>query len=79
MPLSLRIPMEKEKMLQIASQKAGKTKTGFIIEAIDEKLGLLKTREQKIRDLAGWLTHDEAEELRNSVNEFNQIHEGDWP
>ncbi len=79
MPLSLRIPLEKEKMIQIASQRAGKTKSGFIIEAIDEKLGLVKSRERMIRDHAGWLTHEEAEELRNSVNVFNQIHEGDWP
>jgi len=79
MPLSLRIPPEKEKMLKIASQRAGKTKSAFIVEAIDEKLGLVKNRKKTIRQLAGWLTHEEAEELRISLDVFNQINEGDWP
>ena len=79
MPLSLRIPPEKEKLIKKASQKAGKTKSAFIVEAIDEKLGILKNREQTIRQLAGWMSHEEAEELRKSVDIFNQINEGDWP
>ena len=79
MPLSLRIPPEKEKMIKEASQKAGKTKSAFIVEAIDEKLGIVKNRKKTIRQLAGWLTHEEAEELRTSLDVFNQINEGDWP
>ena len=79
MPLSLRISPEKEKMIITASRKAGKTKSAFIIEAIDEKLGISKNREQTIRRLAGWLTHEETEELRNALDAFNQINEGDWP
>ena len=79
MPLSLRIPTEKEKLIKTASKKAGKTKSAFIIEAIDEKLGLVKNRKETIRQLAGWLTHEEAEELRLSLDEFNQINEGEWP
>ena len=79
MPLSLRIPLEKEKMIKIASKRAGKTKSAFIVEAIDEKLGLVKNRKETIRQLAGWLTHEEAEELRASLDVFNQINEGDWP
>ena len=79
MPLSLRIPPEKEKMIKAASKKAGKSKSAFIVEAIDEKLGLVKDREQTIRQLAGWLTQEEAEELRASMVVFNQINEGDWP
>jgi len=79
MPLSLRIPPEKEEMIKIASKRAGKTKSAFIVEAIDEKLGLVKNREKTIRQLAGWLTHEEAEELRTSLDVFNQINEGDWP
>ena len=79
MPLSLRIPPEKEKMIKTASKKAGKTKSAFIVEAIDEKLGLVKNRNKTIRQLAGWLTHEEAEELRASLDVFNQINEGDWP
>ena len=79
MPLSLRIPPEKEEMIKMASKKAGKTKSAYIVEAIDEKLGLVKNREKTIRQLAGWLTHREAEELRTSLEVFNQINEGDWP
>ena len=79
MPLSLRISPEKEKMIKIASKKAGITKSAFIMEAVDEKLGISENREQIIRRLAGWLSHEEAEELRNAVEVFNQINEGDWP
>ena len=79
MPLSLRIPPEKEKMIKMASKRAGKTKSAFIIEAVDEKLGISKNREQTIRRLAGWLSHEEAEDLRKSLDAFNQINEGDWP
>ncbi len=79
MPLSLRISPEKEKMIKMASERAGKTKSAFIVEAIDEKLGLAKNREKTIRQIAGWLTHEEAEELRTSLDVFNQINEGDWP
>jgi hypothetical protein len=79
MPLSLRIPPEKEKLIEMAARKEGKTKSAFILEAIDEKLGLNRNREQRIRELAGWLSHEEAEELRDSVAVFDRIHEGDWP
>ncbi len=78
MPISLRIPPEKDKMIQKAAKKSGTTKTAIILEAVDEKLGLTKTREQLIRELAGWLTHEEAYELRQSVEVFSQISEGDW-
>ncbi len=53
MPLSLRIPPQKEEMIKMAAKKAGKTKSAFIVEAIDEKLGLVKNRENTIRQLAG--------------------------
>ena len=78
MPLSLRIPSEKEELIRKAAAKSGKSKTSFIMEAVDEKLGLHKSREQVIRDLAGWLSHDEAEELRQAVKVFDQVNKGDW-
>jgi predicted DNA-binding protein len=78
MPLSLRIPPEKEKIINRAAAKAGKTKSAFILEAVDEKLGLVKDREQTIRELAGWLPAEEAKKLRESLRIFTQIHEGDW-
>jgi hypothetical protein len=78
MALSLRIPAEKEELLRKAAAKTGKTKTAFILEALDEKLGLRENREKKVRELAGWMSREEALELRNSINEFNKIEEGDW-
>lgn len=78
MPLSLRIPPEKEDMIIKASKKAGKTKSAYIIEAIDEKIGIVKNREKTIRDLAGWMSHQETKELRKSLEVFNQINEEDW-
>ena len=78
MPISLRIPPDKEEMIQKFAKKAGMTKTAVILSAIDEKLGLTKNREQSIRELAGWLSHEEALELREAIEVFNQVHEGDW-
>ncbi len=78
MPLSLRIPSEKEEMIKKAATKSGKTKSAFILEAVEEKLGLIKGRDQLIRELAGWLSHEEAEKLRESVNIFNKVNQGDW-
>ena len=78
MPVSLRIPPAKEEKIRKAAAKTGKTKTAFILEAVDEKLGLQKSREQVIRELSGWLSHDEAEELRKAVEVFNTINQGDW-
>jgi predicted transcriptional regulator len=78
MPISLRIPPEKEKIIQRFAKKAGTTKTAVILNAVDEKLGLTKSREQTIREFAGWLSHSEAGELRESLSVFGQIHEDDW-
>jgi len=78
MPLSLRVPLGKNEMLKKAAAKTGKTKSAYILEAVDEKLGLIKGREQMIRKLAGWLSHEEAKELRESVRVFNQVNKGDW-
>jgi hypothetical protein len=78
MPLSLRIPLEKEKKLRKEAAKSGKTKTAYILEAVDEKLGLQKSREQIVKELAGWLPHKEGEELRKAVEIFNTIQQGDW-
>jgi len=69
MPLSLRIPSKKEEMIKKAAVKAGKTKSAYIIDAVDEKLGLVKNRENVIRELAGWLSKTEV---------FSQINNGDW-
>ncbi len=79
MPVSLRVSPDKEEMIKKAAARAGMSKTAYILKAIDEKLGLVKNREQTIRELAGWMSHEEAEELRRSLKVFDEIHEGDWP
>jgi uncharacterized protein (DUF1778 family) len=78
MPLSLRIPPDKENKIRKAALKAGKTKSAFVLEAVDEKLGIIKDRGRIIREFAGWLSHEEARELRESVEIFNRIDDGDW-
>ena len=78
MPLSLRIPFEKDEMIKKAAAKSKKTKTTFILEAVDEKMGLVKGREQIVRELSGWLSHEEAEELRKEVEIFDKVEEEDW-
>ena len=78
MPISLRITPEKEKLIREAAAKSGSTKTAYILEAVDEKLGLIKKREQIIREMAGWLSHNEADELRSSLEIFGKVDEDDW-
>ncbi len=78
MPISLRIPSEKDKIIKKAARKTGKTKTAYILEAVDEKLGVVKDRAQLVRELAGWLSHEEAEELREAVQIFEEVREEDW-
>ncbi len=78
MPLSLRIPSEKDEMIKKAAAKSKKTKTTFILEAVDEKIGLVKGRDQIVRELSGWLSHEEAEELRKAVEIFGKVEAEDW-
>jgi uncharacterized protein (DUF1778 family) len=78
MPMSLRLPTKTLSMIEKAAIKEKKTKTAFVIEAIDEKLGLVKNRESALRDFAGWLSSKEAEKLRNATSVFETIQEGDW-
>ncbi len=65
-------------MIKKAANKTGKTKTAYILEAVDEKLGIIKARKQMIRELAGWMSHEEAEELRKTVNIFDKVNQEDW-
>ena len=78
MPMSLRIPKQKENMIKKAALKEKKTKTAFVIEAIDEKLGLVRNRESALRNFSGWLTNKEAEELLHATKIFETIEEVDW-
>lgn len=78
MPISIRLPENDEKMIKKIAEKTGRTKTAVILEAISEKLGTEINRKQLIRDLSGWMSPDEAEQLRNDLQHFDQVHEGDW-
>ncbi len=78
MPMSLRLPAQKENMIKKAAAKARKTKTLFVMEAIDEKLGLIGNREKALREFAGWLSANEADELRQATKVFEKIEDGDW-
>ena len=62
-------------MLKKAAARSKKTKTAYILEAVDEKLGLVRNREQAVRELAGWLSHEEAQELRKEVEVFEKVEE----
>jgi ribosome-binding protein aMBF1 (putative translation factor) len=70
--------LKKDKMIRKSGTKSKKTKTAYTLDAVDEKLGLVKDREQVVRELAGWLSHEEAQELRKAVETFNKVEEGDW-
>jgi uncharacterized protein (DUF1778 family) len=78
MPVSLRIPKEKEQILRKRAKALRKTKTAYILEALDEKLGLAKSREQIIRETAGWLSHKDAQELRKAISDFAKVDEEEW-
>jgi uncharacterized protein (DUF1778 family) len=78
MPISLRIPPKKEELINRAARKAGQTKTGFILDAVDEKLRLVENREQTIRKTAGWLNPKEASRLSEDLMIFEKIDEADW-
>ena len=78
MPISLRIPESTQKLIQKAASKAGKTKTALILEAVHEKLGVVKSREELVRATAGWLSREDARKLRDSVEIFGEIDEEEW-
>lgn len=79
MQVSLRVPPETIARLNALSKKTGKTKTTLILEALHEKYGLAKNRSQLVRELAGWMSQDECNELRKAVANFDEVGDGDWP
>ena len=72
MAISLRIPVEKEEIIRELAQKEGKTITAFVLEAIDEKIAALKERQTRIRQFAGWMSHEEAAGLRQATDIFSK-------
>ena len=73
MSVSVRIPPALMATIARAAKKAGKTKTAFIMEAVNTKLGLIENREQVIRNSAGWLSPAEASDLRRTVEVFEEM------
>ncbi len=65
-------------MIRKAATKARKKKTCFILEAVDEKLGLHKSREPVVRETAGGLTHEESEDQRQAGKVFDQVKKKNW-
>ena len=78
MPFRLRIPPEKEEILRKAVSSAGKSKTAFILEALDEKLGFSTNWKSRVQQTSGWMNHEEGNELRKTLQKFDEIHDGDW-
>lgn len=78
MQISLRVPPKTSAFLKSLAEKTGKTKTALIIEALDEKYALQKSRSKLIRQLAGWMTAEECEILRNAVADFDTVDDKDW-
>lgn len=78
MPMSLRIPHEKEEILKKKAIESGKSKSALVIEALDEKLGIIKSRQHLIRELSGFLSPEDADELRKNTEVFSHINNGDW-
>jgi len=44
---------------------------------VGENLGLIKYRERIVRELAGWPSHEEAQEVKKAVECFNREDEDD--
>ena len=78
MPISLRIPLKTNSRLQALATQKGKTKTALILEALDEKYNLKKSRRELIRESAGWMPPDEGAELREATAVFDNVDDGDW-
>jgi hypothetical protein len=60
-------------MVEEPPTQSGKEKVALISEDIVVKRSLPKSREKIVREMAGWLTHKEAEELRRATRVFSQI------
>jgi hypothetical protein len=65
-----------EEMIRQTAPKAVRSKTSLIAEDVDKKIVPHKSREQMIQKMAGWLTHQEAKELRQAVKVFERIDKG---
>ena len=78
MQVSIRVSPETSTRLKSLAEKTGKTKTALIIEAIDEKYALKKNHSQLVRELAGWMSKAECDELRNAVADFHKVDDRDW-
>ena len=78
MQISLRVPPKTGERLKALEAKTGKTKTALILEALQDKYEPRTVRSQLVRDLAGWMSSSECEELRKALAEFNTVDDEDW-
>ena len=78
MQVSIRVPPETSDRLKSLVEKTGKTKTALILEAIDEKYALKKEHSQLVRELAGWMSQAECDDLRHTVADFDKVDDRDW-
>ena len=78
MQISLRVPPKTGDRLKALEAETGKTKTALILEALQEKYEPRTDRSKLVRDLAGWMSKSECEELRKTVAEFDTIDDEDW-
>lgn len=79
MQVSLRVPPVTSALLESLVKKTGKTKTDLILEALNEKYVLKKSRSQLVLDLAGWMPQAESDALRLAVADFDKVDDKDWP
>jgi hypothetical protein len=79
MHISLRVPAKTGDRLKALEAATGKTKTALVLEALQEKYEPQTNRSQLIRDLAGWMSKSECDELRKSAAELDTVDEEDWP
>lgn len=78
MQVSIRVSSETGARLKALAEETGKTKTALILEAINEKYALKKNRSQLVRELAGWMSPSECEELRRALADFDRVDDRDW-
>jgi hypothetical protein len=64
--------------LKSLAKRTGKTQTALILEALNEKYGIEKSRSQIVHDLAGWMSPSECNELRQALAHFDAVEDRDW-
>jgi predicted transcriptional regulator len=77
--ISLRLPPDVVARLEALADKTGKTITALILDALDETYHPKKSRAEIIGELAGWMSSEDAAQLREAVGAVEVVDEGDCP